>query len=313
MLSRLSGVTYPQSSERCTRIGILLKLRRSNEAKPVRVELVGELEGKPIQLVFHDDKRETTEAIRLAQDHAMKLAKVGDSFVETLEIHVHVETPQTFNVTLVDLPGLLSPAPPSDGPATVERIVKKYANMSGSLLLFIVPTDQDYGIVLGKDIVDPHADKTIYVLTKLDLLYKLGEEVAKLRLDKIVDETKQPRVMVLGKLAPGKEEAQTLGSFDSTLSRNECEIQLGCQDLGGVIEMRMCEHLQRQLPELRKAVLTARDAKNARKKALLVRDPRDLVLNVVAEVRKAIYVKESQALAVFCPEMWDAASAGDSR
>jgi hypothetical protein len=63
---------------------------------------------------------------------------VGDSFVETLEIHVHVETPETFNVTLVDLPGLLAPAPGSDGPATVERIVNKYVNMSGSLLLLIV-------------------------------------------------------------------------------------------------------------------------------------------------------------------------------
>ncbi len=45
--------------------------------------------------------------------------------------------------------------------------------------------------MLGKVIVDPHADKTIYVLTKLDLLYKQGEEVAKSRLDKIIDETKE--------------------------------------------------------------------------------------------------------------------------
>jgi hypothetical protein len=232
VLSRLSGVTFPQSSERCTRIGILLKLRRGEAAKPVRVELVGELEGKPVQQDFHDDKRETTEAIRLAQDHAMKLAKVGDSFVETLEIHVHVETPETFNVTFVDLPGLLAPAPGSDGPATVERIVKKYVNMSGSLLLFIVPTDQDYETVLGQVIVDPHADKTIAVLTKLDLLCKQGEEVAKSRLDRIVRKTKEPRVVVLGKLELGKTEAQTLGSFDSTMSRYEGEIQLGCADMG---------------------------------------------------------------------------------
>jgi hypothetical protein len=114
---------------------------------------------------------------------------------------------------------------------------------------------------------------------------KEGEEVVKSRLDKIVDETKEPRVVVLGKLELGKTEAQTLGSFDSTMSRYEGEIQLGCADLGGVIEMRMREHLGRQLPELRKAVLTARDDKNARKKDLLVRDPREPVLNVVEKVR----------------------------
>jgi hypothetical protein len=105
--------------------------------------------------------------------------------------------------------------------------------------------------------VDPHADKTIAVLTKLDLLCKQGEEVAKSRLDRIVRKTKEPRVVVLGKLDPGRTEAQTLGSFDSTLSRYEGEIQLGCADLGGVIEMRMCEHLKRQLPALRKTVRTA--------------------------------------------------------
>ncbi len=32
VLSRLSGVTFPQSSERCMRIDILLKLRRGDEA-----------------------------------------------------------------------------------------------------------------------------------------------------------------------------------------------------------------------------------------------------------------------------------------
>ncbi len=86
--------------------------------------------------------------------------------METLEIHVHVEALEAFNATLVDLSGQLAPAPGSDGPATVERIVKNYVKMSGSLLLYIVPTNQDYNTVLGKVIVDPHVDKTIYVLTK---------------------------------------------------------------------------------------------------------------------------------------------------
>jgi hypothetical protein len=45
-------------------------------------------------------------------------------------------------------------------------------------------------------------------------------------------------------------------------------IQLGCADLGNIIEKRVCELLGRQLPELREAVLTARE--DARMKALLL-------------------------------------------
>jgi hypothetical protein len=82
VLSRLSSVTFPQSSERCTRIGVLLKLR-SGPATPVRVELVGKVKGEPVRREFHDGKHSTAEAIRLAQDKAVKLAHAGDSFVET--------------------------------------------------------------------------------------------------------------------------------------------------------------------------------------------------------------------------------------
>jgi hypothetical protein len=140
VLSRLSGVTFPQSSELCTRIGALLKLRRG-PVEPVRVVLVGELDDKRLRKEFHSEGRDTEEAIRLAQEHAIACADAGDGFVETLEIEVEVQAPETFNVTLVDLPGLLAPTPDSIGPETVERIVKKYANMSGSLLLFIVPSE----------------------------------------------------------------------------------------------------------------------------------------------------------------------------
>ena len=45
----------------------------------------------------------------------------------------------------------------------------------------------------------------------------------------------------------------------------------------------------------REVVHCSFNAKNARKKALLVRDPRELVLNVVADVREAVCVKEAQA------------------
>lgn len=124
VLSRLSCVTFPQSSERCTRIGILLKLRRG-PATPARVELVGEVKCEAICQEFHADERSTAEAIRLAQDKAVELVHAKDSLLKTLEVYVFVQTPERFNVTLVDLPGLLAPASDSDGPATAERIVKK--------------------------------------------------------------------------------------------------------------------------------------------------------------------------------------------
>ncbi len=148
--------------------------------------------------------------------------------------------------------------------------------MRGSLLLFVVPVDQDFDTILGKVIVSPHADKTIAVLTKVDLLCKQGDAVAKSRLGKIVRDTKQPKVAVLGNLAPGasaEDEARSLASVSDVLAQCGGEILAGCAELGGLIEERMREHLERQLPELHMAVIAARDAKSARKKDLFVREP----------------------------------------
>ena len=121
VLSRLSGVTFPTHAERCTLIGTVLKLRRADKATAEEVCLTGRnAAGDEVNKVFSKDGCTTEEAISAAQEHAVELAGTKDGFVETLEIHIKVHRPDTFDLTLVDLPGLLASKLGNSGPATVQ-------------------------------------------------------------------------------------------------------------------------------------------------------------------------------------------------
>ena len=139
------------------------------------------------------------------------------------------------------------------------------------------------------------------MVTKVDLLCNQGDRVAKSRVGKIVRETKQPKVASgAGQCrlrTSAEDEARSLASVSDMLAQCGGEIQAGCAELGGLIEARMREHLERQLPELHMVVIAARDAKSARKNYLLVCEPDQLVLKVMGNVRNALRKDEDRFVA----------------
>lgn len=91
-LSRMSGVRFPTHSERCTRVAILLHLRRTKEAAPIRVTLVadGFSEEYPVDAsVKHGGE---TEAIKKAQERAIELSE-GAEFAEKYSVEILVQSP----------------------------------------------------------------------------------------------------------------------------------------------------------------------------------------------------------------------------
>jgi hypothetical protein len=101
-LGRIGG---PQHHQRCTRVATILKLRRSKEST---IQLY--LQGKDN---YYEEFQKGNEeiSIKSAQDKALQLAGLGDNeagFVEDYEIHIHVTNENLPNVTLIDLPGLLT-------------------------------------------------------------------------------------------------------------------------------------------------------------------------------------------------------------
>ncbi|KAM9385475.1 dynamin 3a isoform 2-T3 [Pholidichthys leucotaenia] len=91
-------------------------------------------------------------------------------------IHLRIYSPHVLNLTLVDLPGITK-VPVGDQPADIEYqirdMVMQYICKENCLILAVTPANTDLAnsdaLKLAKD-VDPQGQRTIGVITKLDLM-----------------------------------------------------------------------------------------------------------------------------------------------
>ncbi|CAI4210319.1 unnamed protein product [Parascedosporium putredinis] len=104
-------------------------------------------------------------------------AKVGrNAGISPAPINLRIYSPNVLNLTLVDLPGLTR-VPVGDQPRDIERqirdMVLKYIVKPNAIILAVTAANVDLansdGLKLGRE-VDPEGQRTIGVLTKVDLM-----------------------------------------------------------------------------------------------------------------------------------------------
>jgi hypothetical protein len=104
-------------------------------------------------------------------------AKVGrNAGISPAPINLRIYSPNVLTLTLVDLPGLTK-VPVGDQPRDIERQIKdmvlKYIQKSNAIVLAVTAANQDLansdGLKLARE-VDPEGQRTIGVLTKVDLM-----------------------------------------------------------------------------------------------------------------------------------------------
>lgn len=98
--------------------------------------------------------------------------------ISPLPINLSIYSPNVVNLTLVDLPGLTKVAvegQPESIVQEIEDMVRSYVEKPNCILLAITPANQDVAtsdaIKIARE-VDPTGERTIGVLTKLDLMDK---------------------------------------------------------------------------------------------------------------------------------------------
>jgi hypothetical protein len=105
-------------------------------------------------------------------------------------INLKVWSPNVLNLTLVDLPGLTKIAvedQPPDIADQIERMVNLYISPDNAIILAITPATQDLAnsdSLIAARRVDPLGNRTIGVLTKLDIMDK-GTDARDVLLNKI--------------------------------------------------------------------------------------------------------------------------------
>ncbi|KAK3326285.1 Dynamin central region-domain-containing protein [Apodospora peruviana] len=104
-------------------------------------------------------------------------AKVGrNAGISPAPINLRIYSPNVLNLTLVDLPGLTR-VPVGDQPRDIERQIRdmilKYIQKSNAIILAVTAANIDLansdGLKLARE-VDPEGQRTIGVLTKVDLM-----------------------------------------------------------------------------------------------------------------------------------------------
>ncbi|KAK1438520.1 hypothetical protein QVD17_04329 [Tagetes erecta] len=98
--------------------------------------------------------------------------------ISSVPIHLSIYSPNVVNLTLVDLPGLTKVAVDGQSESIVqdiENMVRAYIQKPNCIILAISPANQDLAtsdaIKISRE-VDPTGERTIGVLTKIDLMDK---------------------------------------------------------------------------------------------------------------------------------------------
>ncbi|CAM8941091.1 hypothetical protein QQ045_012808 [Rhodiola kirilowii] len=148
---------------------------------------------RPLVLQLHklDGGREYAEFLHLPgkkfTDFAAVRKEIADEtdretgrskMISTVPIHLSIYSPNVVNLTLIDLPGLTKVAVEGQHESIVQEIenmVRSYIEKPNSIILAVSPANQDLAtsdaIKISRE-VDPKGERTIGVLTKIDLMDK---------------------------------------------------------------------------------------------------------------------------------------------
>lgn len=124
-----------------------------------------------------DDLRAWGTAIKAKIDANQDLNEPTGKDVTHKKVIVRLTGPRMQNLSLVDLPGLrqVDEASNKGLKDKVERLVKESVRSKSSIVLAVVRAEQDkanwVGLGVARD-VDPHEDRTIAVVTKVDRIFK---------------------------------------------------------------------------------------------------------------------------------------------
>jgi len=251
ILSRISGISFPQDSEVCTRVAIELRLRRSKEVKPMTIK-AGNLTRVEIDKDDHD-------AIESALKDAQLKVLNGRDFEDKLSVKVEKDDVDLPEVTLIDLPGVFFAK--DNGSDDLEKMVKdmiqeRVANEM-ALILHVVPLNQDTDTISTWRTVreaDDEQKRTISVLTKADLALKSGKDNLQKRIQKIMRDSGSSECFIVhGAATSIEQEESQLAAVSKYIEELDLQdsIQVGIKALNEYIEDRMLKHIKEKLPEMR--------------------------------------------------------------
>ncbi|KAL1521567.1 hypothetical protein AB1Y20_021226 [Prymnesium parvum] len=198
-----------------------------------------------------------------------KLGKGGSKRVSAEPIRLRIFSPHVVDLSLVDLPGVTR-VPIADQPADIEQqlrtMVMQYIRNPNAVILAVSPANADLATSDAMQLsrsVDPHGERTMGVITKLDLmdagtdaLQILRGQVIPLRRGYVgvVNRSQQD---IMQNKTPEAARAAEKAFFDTHPKYRTISAQLGTSYLAKRLNELLLSHVAGCLPELQQKMQSA--------------------------------------------------------
>ncbi|KAL3024446.1 hypothetical protein AAZX31_04G122000 [Glycine max] len=261
VLEALVGRDFlPRGNEICTRRPLVLQLVQT---KAPEDDEYGEFLHFPGRK-FHDFS-EIRREIQIETDREAG----GNKGVSDKQIRLKIFSPNVLDITLVDLPGITKVPvgdQPSDIEARIRTMIMSYIKTPTCLILAVTPANSDLAnsdALQMAGIADPDGNRTIGVITKLDIMDR-GTDARNLLLGKVIP----LRLGYVGVVNRCQEDIQMNRSIKDALAAEEkffCSRSVynsladscGIPQLAKRLNQILAQHIMAVLPGLRARISTS--------------------------------------------------------
>lgn len=226
-------------------------------------------------------------------------AKVGrNAGISPAPINLRIYSPHVLNLTLVDLPGLTR-VPVGDQPRDIERQIRdmilKYIQKPNAIILAVTAANVDLansdGLKLARE-VDPEGQRTIGVLTKVDLMDEgtdvvdiLAGRIIPLRLGYVPVVNRGQRDIDNKKPITAALEAEKAFFENHKAYRNK-SAYCGTPYLARKLNLILMMHIKQTLPDIKQRISSSLQKYQQELEALgpsLLGNSANIVLNIITE------------------------------
>ncbi|KAF4445576.1 vacuolar protein sorting-associated protein 1 [Fusarium austroafricanum] len=226
-------------------------------------------------------------------------AKVGrNAGISPAPINLRIYSPNVLTLTLVDLPGLTK-VPVGDQPRDIERqireMVLKHIGKSNAIILAVTAANQDLansdGLKLARE-VDPEGQRTIGVLTKVDLMDEgtdvidiLSNRVIPLRLGYVPVVNRGQRDIDNRKAINQALEAEK-NFFENHKAYRNKSSYCGTPYLARKLNLILMMHIKQTLPDIKARISSSLQKYSAELESLgpsMLGNSGNIVLNIITE------------------------------
>lgn len=229
-------------------------------------------------------------------------AKVGrNAGISPAPINLRIYSPNVLTLTLVDLPGLTK-VPVGDQPRDIERQIRdmllKYISKSNAIILAVTAANQDLansdGLKLARE-VDPEGQRTIGVLTKVDLMDEgtdvvdiLAGRIIPLRLGYVPVVNRGQRDIDNNKPINQSLEAEK-NFFENHKAYRNKSSYCGTPYLARKLNLILMMHIKQTLPDIKARIASSLQKYSAELESLgpsMLGNSSNIVLNIITEFTK---------------------------